>query len=169
MIRLTKEFYSQSSIQVAPLLLGKYLCRKINNNILKYKITETEAYYGEEDTACHAHVGKTERNKIMYLEGGVAYIYLCYGVHYLFNVVTGKMDFPEAVLIRGVEGFGGPGKLTKALSIDKKLNAVNLIMSNDIWIEYNTNESQITYKTAPRIGINYATPKYKDIHWRFIL
>jgi len=132
MIRLTKEFYSQSSIQVAPLLLGKYLCRKINNNILKYKITETEAYYGEEDTACHAHVGKTERNKIMYLEGGVAYIYLCYGVHYLFNVVTGKMDFPEAVLIRGVEGFGGPGKLTKALSIDKKLNAVNLIMSNDI-------------------------------------
>jgi DNA-3-methyladenine glycosylase len=132
MQRLTAEFYRNPAIEIAPQLLGKYLCRKQEHEIIKLKIIETEAYYGEADTACHAHKGKTERTKIMYQEGGVAYIYLCYGVHYLFNVVTGNVDFPEAVLIRGVEGFKGPGKLTKALNINKTLNGENLIYSDEI-------------------------------------
>ena len=75
---------------MAPALLGKLLCRKIDNEIIKYRITETECYFGEEDTACHAHKGKTERTKVMYHEGGVAYVYLCYGLHSMFNVVSGS-------------------------------------------------------------------------------
>ena len=102
---------------MAPALLGKLLCRRVDDKIIKYRITETECYFGEDDTACHAHKGKTERTKIMYHEGGVAYVYLCYGLHSMLNVVSGIEDFPEAVLIRGVEGYNGPGKLTKALEI----------------------------------------------------
>lgn len=166
MKRLEKDFYTNSSIKLAPKLLGKFLCRKIDGHIIRLRITETEVYYGEDDTACHAHKGKTNRTKVMYEAGGITYIYLCYGVHYLLNIVTGCKDFPEAVLIRGIEGFNGPGKLTKYLQITNKLNGVDLVISDDIWIE--TDSFTAEYATAPRIGINYATEKYKNIEWRFI-
>jgi DNA-3-methyladenine glycosylase len=165
-MRLTEEFYSQSAIELAPILLGKFLCRKIGDDIFKYRITETECYIGEDDTACHAHKGKTERTKIMYEQGGKAYIYLCYGIHNLLNIVTGQRDFPEAVLIRGIEGFNGPGKLTKALKIDRSLNGKNLITSQKLWIE---DDNFIpNYKTTKRVGIDYATEEYKNKFWRFI-
>ena len=108
-VRLQENFYHIHAPQAAPKLLGKRLCRKIDGKIISYRITETECYYSEEDTACHAHKGKTERTKILYEQGGTSYVYLCYGIHNLFNVVTGEKDFPEAVLIRGVEGYNGPG------------------------------------------------------------
>jgi DNA-3-methyladenine glycosylase len=99
MTKLDKNFYLKSALEVAPLLIGKLLVRRLSNGqIVKYRITETEAYYGEEDSACHARVGKTKRTWILYEEGGLAYIYLCYGIHYLLNVVTGNKDHPEAVL-----------------------------------------------------------------------
>lgn len=166
MKQIEKDFYINSSIELAPKLLGKFLCRKVENQIIKLRITETEAYYGENDTACHAHKGKTNRTKIMYEEGGLVYIYLCYGVHYLLNIVTGQQDFPEAVLIRGIEGFNGPGKLTKALYIKSDLNYENLICSKNIWLE---EDNFVTnYITAPRVGISYATEEYRNIKWRFI-
>jgi DNA-3-methyladenine glycosylase len=165
--RISKEFYQQSSIVIAPKLLGKFLCRRINDNIMKFRITETEAYYSENDTACHAHKGRTNRTKIMYENGGIAYIYLCYGVHYLFNIVTGKANLPEAVLIRSIEGYDGPGKLTKALYIDKTLNSENLITSNELWLE--DDGYSVEYATSPRIGINYATTEYRNIEWRFYI
>ena len=166
MKRLQKKFYQNSAICLAPKLLGKFLCRKIDNEIIKLRITETEAYYGEDDTACHAHKGRTERTSVMYENGGLTYIYLCYGVHYLLNIVTGKKGFPEAVLIRGIEGFDGPGKLTKKMQISKELNCEDLVLSDEIWLE---EDDFITkYITATRIGINYATEKYKNIEWRFI-
>ena len=166
MKRLEKKFYIDSAIKLAPKLLGKLLCRKIGNEIIKLRITETEAYYGEDDTACHAHKGKTNRTKIMYEEGGVTYIYLCYGVHYLLNIVTGNENFPEAVLIRCIKGFNGPGKLTKALQIKGNLNCEDLTISDNIWLE--EDDFIAEYITTPRIGINYATEKYKNIEWRFV-
>jgi len=107
-MRLSSEVYTQSAVQLAPFLLGKTLCRRIGSEIIRLRITETEAYAGESDTACHAHKGKTPRTAIMYESGGVAYIYLCYGIHNLLNVVAANVNEPEAVLIRGVEGLSGP-------------------------------------------------------------
>ena len=165
--KLKEDFYRDSAVNLAPKLLGKLLCRKINGEIIKMRITETEAYYGEQDTACHAHKGKTERTKIMYRSGGVVYVYLCYGIHYMLNIVTGVEGFPEAVLIRGVEGLIGPGRLTKALKIDKTLNGEDLISSEELWIE---DDGYIpNYNTTPRVGINYATEEYKNIQWRFVV
>ena len=165
-VRLDKTFYTRPATELAPLLLDKLLCRQTENGIERRRITETECYFGEDDTACHASKGKTQRTKVMYEAGGVAYIYLCYGIHYLLNVVTGAEGHPEAVLIRGVEGAAGPGLVTKALSIDKSLNAENLCESDKLWLEDNGRKS--SYKTSKRIGIDYADEKDKNRLWRFI-
>ncbi len=166
-MRLTEAFFKQSAIEMAPRLLGKLLCRRQSGITLKLRITETECYFGEVDTACHAHRGKTERNKMMYEQGGVAYIYLCYGMHHLLNVVSGSEGFPEAVLLRGVEGYKGPGKLTKALKIDRNLDGENLITSDFLWIE--EDGIKPNYKTDKRVGIDYATEEYRNKLWRFIV
>jgi DNA-3-methyladenine glycosylase len=166
MKRLKSADYGQDAPTLAPELLGKFLCRKTKNRIIRLRITETEAYYGEADTACHASKGKTERTKIMYQPGGFAYIYLCYGIHWMLNVVTGKKDFPEAVLIRGIEGYEGPGKLTKFLKIDKSLNGENLSLSDRLWIE--DDGYRPAFRTGKRVGIDYAANKDKNRLWRFI-
>ena len=156
---------------MAPSLIGKLLCRKIydesGEHIVKLRITETECYFGEEDTACHAHRGRTGRTETMYLKGGVAYVYLCYGIHSLINVVSGPKDFPEAVLLRGIEGYYGPGRLTKALCIDRSLNGISFITSDEIWIE--DDGTKVEYTSGKRIGIDYATEEYRNVLWRFTL
>jgi DNA-3-methyladenine glycosylase len=155
-------------LDVAPKLIGKLLVRKLDDGtILKYRITETEVYRGEEDTACHARFGKTKRSKPLYEQGGITYVYLCYGIHHLVNVVTGNKDEPQAVLIRTVEDYDGPGKLTKALNINMDLNGIDLSTSNKLWIE--DDGLDIEYTTNKRVGIDYATDYYKNIDWRFIL
>lgn len=170
-MKLNNDFYSKRAPDMAPSLIGKLLCRKVYENgkekIIKLRITETECYFGENDTACHAHKGKTERTKIMYHRGGVAYVYLCYGIHSLLNIVSGPKDFPEAVLIRGVEGFNGPGKLTKALSIDRSLNGEDLINSEKLWLEEDGYSAE--YTVGKRIGIDYATEEYRNILWRYTM
>ena len=166
MERLSDSFFAQDALTLAPRLLGVLLCREADGKILKMRITETESYCGEEDTACHAHKGKTPRTRIMYGPGGRAYIYLCYGMHHLLNVVSGPEGRPEAVLIRGVSGFDGPGKLTKALCIDKSLNGENLMDSARLWLE--TDGVSFPCKATPRIGIAYATAEYRDKPWRFV-
>jgi len=166
-MRLGASFYTRPAFDVASLLLGKLICRNIGGNTIKLIITETECYYGEDDSACHAYKGKTERTKIMYENGGLAYIYLCYGLHNMLNIVTGVRDFPEAVLIRGAGEFNGPGKLTKALIIDRSLNWENLINSDKLWIE--DNGEKYSFKTEKRIGINYAKEVDRNRLWRFIL
>ena len=165
--RLDNVTLSMSAKKLAPYLIGKLLCRNIGGNIIKYRITETECYCGEEDTACHAHKGKTERTKVLYEKGGTSYVYLCYGIHSLFNVVSGVKGHPEAVLIRGVEGFLGPGKLTKAMKIDRALNGIDMTVSDELWIE--NDGFKCKYRRDKRIGIDYATPKYRDILWRYIM
>ena len=175
-MKLSKEFYLSRATDLAPGLIGKLLCRKLLlqddkgadiESIVKLRITETECYFGESDTACHASKGRTARTDIMYHEGGVAYVYLCYGIHSLLNVVSGPEGFPEAVLIRGVEGYNGPGRLTKALRVDRSLNGVSFVDSNEIWIE--DDGYPVSYVVGKRIGIDYATEEYRNILWRFTI
>lgn len=167
MQRLDKEYYTLDAVSLAQRLIGKLLCRKIEDKVIKKRITETEAYLGESDTACHAHKGKTKRTSVMYKQGGVSYIYLCYGMYNMLNVVSGEKDSAEAVLIRGIEGYNGPGKLTKYLNITRELNDVDLTSSNDIWIE--DDNVLLKYKKTPRIGINYAEKKDRERLWRFVV
>jgi len=183
-MRLPSDIYNQPAVQLAPLLLGKTLCRRISvdkrhdanrgysdtnrditDEIIRLRITETEAYAGESDTACHAHKGKTPRTAVMYEPGGIAYIYLCYGIHNLLNVVAGKTNQPEAVLIRGLEGISGPGRLTKALQIDRTLNKESFITSDTLWLEEG---EALPYSTTPRIGIGYASEEDQARLWRFV-
>ncbi len=154
-------------MEVAPKLLGKFLVRKFSDkSIQKYIITEVEAYRGGDDLACHANKGKTKRTEIMFGEGGFAYVYLIYGMHWMLNIVTGKENDASAVLIRGLDGISGPGRVGKLLQIDKTFNGENLSTSDRIWIEY----SGITtkFKTKPRIGIDYAGEPWVSKPWRFI-
>lgn len=165
-MRIHSSLFRHPADRLAPLLIGKLLCRRTENGILRLRIVETECYLGEDDTACHAHHGKTPRNAPLYLAGGHSYVYLCYGIHNLLNVVSGPEGHPEAVLIRGVEGVVGPGRLTKAMSIDRTLNAIDLTTSNELWID--DDGVTLPFRTAPRVGIDYANPIDRERLWRFI-
>ncbi len=160
-----RNFFTQSGYTLAQRLIGKYICRNINGEILRRQITETECYLGVEDTACHAHKGRTKRTGIMWRQGGVCYVYLCYGIHNMLNFISGIEGQPEGVLIRGVKGFDGPGKLTKYLNIDRSLNGENLLTSKKIWLE---DGDSIPYTATPRIGIDYAEEKDRNALWRFV-
>ena len=158
---LTKDFFYQDVLDVAPALIGK----KLFVEDKYYIITETEAYRGEEDLACHASKGRTPRTEVMYKEGGHIYIYLIYGMYWMLNIVTGRKNNPQAVLLRGIEGFNGPGKLTKALGIDKRYHSLKLSKQTGLWI--GDNDAKIKYSTSKRIGIDYAGDIWKNKLWRF--
>ena len=164
---LDRDYFSKPATVLAPDLIGKILCRRTPDGVIKVRITETECYYGEEDTACHAHKGKTERTKTMYEQGGITYVYLCYGIHSLFNIVTGPAEHPEAVLIRGVESALGPGRATKFMHITTADNALPLCEESGIWIEDDGIKSPKIERT-PRIGIDYATKRDRERKWRFV-
>ena len=163
--RLSAADYLRPSPELAPFLLGKMLCRRGGRRVIRLRITETEAYRGEGDTACHARRGKTKRTAVMYRSGGAAYVYLCYGIHWMFNVVSGPEDFPEAVLVRGVEGFDGPGKLSRAMEITGALNGEDLSLSTRLWIE--DDGSAPRFRAGKRIGIDYASERDRNRLWRF--
>ena len=179
MKKLPVSFYDRDDVVlIAQELIGKVLCTNVDGIITKGIITETEAYAGAVDKASHAYGGRrTDRTEIMFGKPGISYVYLCYGVHSLFNVVTNKQDVPHAVLVRGIhplEGVetiksrrktkepllriaNGPGKLTKALGIEfRKHNNLDL-QGESVWIEDHSieaNPSEI--EVGPRIGIDYA-------------
>ena len=167
--KLPSAFFRRPCPEVAAALPGKLLCRRLENGtVVRMRITETEAYCGEADTACHAHKGRTPRTEVLYAEAGTLYVYLCYGIHWMLNIVTGEKDDPQAVLIRGCVGAEGPGKLTKTLGIDKRFNALSLESCADrLWIEDDGLPCSI--RTAPRVGIGYASPEDQAREWRFIL
>ena len=170
MSRLIREFFIRDVLDVAPDLIGKYLVRKFDENQTeKFLITEVEAYRGEEDLACHASKGRTPRTEIMFHEGGLIYVYLIYGMYWMLNVVTANENVPQAVLIRGIQGYDGPGKLTRNLLIDKTFYGEDLISSSRLWIENGIQASKVKIKRTPRIGIDYAGEIYKNKLWRFIL
>ena len=175
---LDRDFYSgEDVVAISRALLGKVLCSDIKGRITKTIITETEAYAGVNDKASHAYGGRrTKRTEIMYAKGGTAYVYLCYGIHHLFNVVTNKPDTPHAVLIRAgspLEGIelmkkrrgkiktdkillSGPGSFAKAMGITTELSGASLIDGN-IWIEdRNLCVADNEIRVGPRVGVDYA-------------
>lgn len=190
MSKLSEQFFQSTDVvSISRDLLGKFLVTNFDGQPTAGRIVETEAYRGPDDKACHAHLNRfTKRTKVMFEAGGVAYIYLCYGIHHLFNVVTAKKDMPHAVLIRAIEPTdgielmqqrrnmnsvkpqltAGPGVMSRALGIDKSFTGISLTHPDSpIWIE----DRQLPIDpeaicSGPRIGIDYAE-ECKDWPWRF--
>ena len=160
-------FYRRDVLACAPELVGKLLCRRLpQGQVLRGRILETEAYRGQEDLACHARHGRTQRNAPLYEAGGVSYVYLIYGLHWLFNVVTGGAGVPQAALIRALEKpLDGPGKWTKAFLVTGAQNRLDLSLGEALWLEDDGCRPRI--KTLPRVGIDYAPAPWRDIPWRF--
>lgn len=177
-MKLSTEFYLQKDVvDLSKQLIGKVLCTSIQGEFTSGIIAETEAYAGELDKASHAYNGRrTARTEVMYAKGGISYVYLCYGIHHLFNVVSNDENVPHAVLIRGIEPLDGldiilkrrgvikskknicigPGKVAQALGIDLTINAESL-QGNRVWIE----DRLIPVDTkkiisGPRVGVDYA-------------
>lgn len=161
------DFFKRDATEVAPELIGKLLVREINGKRIELRISEVEIYKGENDTACHAHKGRTKRTEVMYGEGGRFYVYLCYGIHYLLNIVTGNIDDPQAILIRATAQADGPGKLTKVLEIDKSLNGMKAEKESTLWFE--DDGKKFKYYKDKRVGIGYASEKDQNRLWRYIL
>lgn len=167
-MKLQREFYIRDVLDVAPEIIGKTMVIRMPDGTYgRYKVTEVEAYRGIEDRACHAFRGKTSRTQIMFNDGGRLYIYLIYGMYWMLNIVTGEENNPQAVLVRGVETLSGPGKLTKALGIDKSFYGEDLITSERIWFEASGIKPVV--KTSPRIGIDYAGEYWASKPWRFYI
>lgn len=187
-LKLPYSFYqSDDVVQISRDLLGKVLCTDVEDRGLTAGvITETEAYCGRNDKACHAHGKRTKRTEVMYHEGGKAYVYLCYGIHHLFNIVTNREGMADAILIRAIEPVdgidvmlerrkadthspsltAGPGRLTQALGITTDFYGTDLT-GNTIWIEdrgFSLADQEI--KSSPRIGVDYAGEDAKR-PWRF--
>ena len=164
-----KAFFNRSTTEVARELLGKALCRRLESGkILRARITETEAYDGHEDKASHAYKGLTTRNVVMFGPPGRAYIYLCYGVHWLLNITTREKGYPAAVLIRGLEGIDGPGRLTKQFHIDGAQNKQLLTRVNGLWLEDDGFVPDVeTIAELPRVGVDYAGREWAAMPWRY--
>lgn len=169
MKRLPRSFYARDTQLVAKDLLGKLLVRSHRGKKLVARITETEAYVGEDDLASHARFGKTKRNAVIYGQAGHAYIYFIYGMYDMLNIVTDEKDFPAAVLIRRTGEFDGPGKLTRALHITRALNGEDVVTSGKLYLlddGFRVKKKDIL--TSPRIGVAYAG-KHAKLPWRYYL
>jgi len=168
MQKLHSSFFIRDVLTVAPELLEKTLVRKFDDGTIhRFKITEVEAYRGTEDLACHSSKGRTPRTGVMFGNGGVVYVYLIYGMYWMLNIVTGQENDASAILIRGLEGISGPGKVGKTLRLDKTFYGENLSTSNRIWIE--DSKEKLKFKTSPRVGIQYAGEPWISKPWRFVL
>jgi len=176
---LGKRFFNRDTETVAKELLGKFLVRKIGNKEIPVMIVETEAYDGPHDRASHAFLGKTQRTEVMFGHPGNFYVYLCYGMYFMLNIVTREYGYPAAVLIRGAAYHGGeekkvildgPGKITKFLGVDKNLNRKKSEKQSMLWIEdrgLKTHKNNI--RKTFRVGVGYAGPLWSVKKLRFFL
>ena len=161
--------YKRSALDIAEELLGCKLTKRLHDgSLIEGIICETEAYLGEEDLASHARFGKTKRNAPMYEDGGMWYVYTCYGIHAMLNIVTGEQNAPAAVLIRGVFGVKGPGRLSKHFGISMNDNWSTCSPNSGLWIS-KTNKPPGKISKTPRIGVNYAGPIWREKLYRFLL
>lgn len=184
-MKLPRSFYEQSTVDVAELLLGKFLVHRHAEGALVGRIVETEAYVGPQDLACHASKGRTNRTDVMFGAAGHAYVYFIYGFYNMLNLVTEAKDFPAAVLIRAVEPVrgieqmkqnrktdllhnlaSGPGKLCQAFAIDRSLNGAD-ICGKVLYLE-DRGEPTPKCDATPRVGVDYAG-KWKDEPLRFLV
>lgn len=166
---LPHSFFNQDTLAVTEGLIGKVLVREINGEVIRQKITEAEAYVGPYDLACHSARGRTARNEAMFAEAGTIYIYLIYGMYYMLNIVTEEKEFPAAVLIRGTDQVTGPGRLTRALSIDKSLNGKKQGLESGLWFEEGELIDPKRILRTPRIGVDYAGDFWSQQPYRFLL
>ncbi len=164
-------FFRRDTETVTRELLGKALCRKLPDGTTRRGLlTELEAYVGPHDKACHASKGKTPRTAVMFEPGGVFYVYLCYGMHWMLNLVTEGGEYPAAILVRGVDDIRGPGRVTKQLAIGRDLNTRPIRRPSGLWVEdvgVEVPEAQI--ERTPRIGINYAGEYWINQPLRYVV
>jgi DNA-3-methyladenine glycosylase len=184
MTRLERDFYARDTLSVARDLLGQRLVRRCRDQELKGRIVEVEAYVGQEDAACHASVGRTARNAVMFGPPGYAYVYFIYGMHHCFNVVTEREGLAAAVLVRaleplegieamranragrqGVELTNGPAKLCYALEIDRDLNGADLVLGQEVWIERGPAVDDGLVARGPRVGVR-GDERALTVPWR---
>lgn len=185
---LPRTFFARPALTVARELLGMRLVRIEDGQVISGTIVETEAYSGEEDLGCHCRAGRTPRTQVMYGPAGHAYVYFTYGMHWMLNVVADQVDFPAAVLLRAIrpeEGLelirarragvpaaqwtNGPGKICRALNIDKSFNGLDLCdPSAPTFIAPGQPVSQDCVTTGPRVGLNTVPEPWKSIPWRFL-
>jgi DNA-3-methyladenine glycosylase len=185
---IDRDEFAHPAVEVARFLLGKRLVRRTSKEYACIIITETEAYDGENDLACHAHSGRTKRNAVMYGPPGHAYIYFTYGMHWLLNCVTGTEGYPAAVLIRaalplenssfiavnrpGIKPalwLNGPARLTRALQINGSLNGIDLCVPGELTLEHGFLVTDSHVLTSARVGVDYAGEPWKSMPWRFLL
>ncbi len=167
-----KELQRKKTVALARGLIGRHLVRRFPDGRVEARlIVETEAYDGERDLACHARAGRTARTAVMYAPGGCWYVYLCYGIHEMLNLVVGPADWPAAVLIRGVEGAVGPGRLTRRLAIGRELNGASAVdAASGLWLEdRGVRIPRGAIAAGPRVGVDYAGPVWAAKPWRFTL
>jgi DNA-3-methyladenine glycosylase len=170
---LSRQYFNRPTLTVARSLIGKYLVRVIDGQILAGKIVEVEAYVGARDKVCHASKGRTKRTEVMFGPAGISYVYLIYGMYHCLNVVTEREEFPAAVLIRAIEIDGklidGPGRLCRAMQIDRGLNCADLTIGESLWFE---DRGELVRRgdlgAHARIGVDYAGEWAKK-PWRFRL
>lgn len=190
MARFSREFFARDTLIVARELLGVRLVRMLDGQRISGIIVEGEAYIGQDDSACHASRGRTQRNEVMFGPPGRAYVYFTYGMHWMLNVVTEIEGFPAAVLLRAiqpVEGIetmralrrskgrlrkdreltSGPARLTQALAIEKTLNGADLVDGAELWLEPGNAFPDDVVERGPRIGIQSAAEKDRLVPWRF--
>lgn len=189
-MKLKSDFYLQSNVVlIAKALLGKTLCTNVDGVLTSGKITEVEAYSGTNDKACHANNGlRTKRTEVMYAQGGKAYVYLCYGIHHLFNVVTNVHGTANAVLVRAIEPIdgletmqkrrrkieinktltAGPGALSQALGIQYQQHYGADLQGDEIWIEDAPVLTESEIVSSTRIGVAYAEEDALK-PWRFYI
>ncbi len=161
-VRLPRAFYERPAVEVARALLGQTLVHDDGGVRRAGRIVETEAYVSAEDRACHASKGRTARTEVMFGDAGHAYVYLIYGIHECFNVVTDVAGHPSAVLVRALEPIDGclgrtdgPGKLTRALGVTRARNGADLV-AGPLWIEQASAVDPRQIAEGPRIGVDYA-------------
>jgi len=171
--RLPASFYRRPALEVARDLLGRTLCRELaDGTVLRGRLVEVEAYDGPADRASHAFRGLTKRNRWMFEAGGLAYVYLVYGMHHCLNVVIGEAGHPAAILLRAAEPPGtssasGPGRLTRAFQVDRAQDGSSFL-SGPLWIEAGEPVPDRAVRRTPRIGVDYAGP-WASRRYRFII
>lgn len=186
---IPRSFYARPTLAVARDLLGTVLVHRLPDGTdLRGRIVETEAYIGEEDSANHAHRGRTARTAVMFGPAGIAYVYFTYGMHHMLNVVTEEEGYPAAVLIRAIEPLdgielmqarrgnrpfrdltNGPAKLCQALAIDRSLNGHDLTSGPPLWIEPGHAVANADVARTRRVGIDYADARDREAPWRFLI
>lgn len=163
-----REFFERPAARVARELIGTRLARQVDGRRLSFAITETEAYEGVKDLASHSSRGRTARTEIMFGPAGRFYIYRIYGLHWMLNIVTGEVGEATAVLIRGLDGVVGPGRVAAALAVDASLRGKPASPISGLWFQYPEDSDSPRIKRTARIGVEYAGPVWANRKLRFV-